>query len=87
MLPEDDHAYRSWIYSHPSGFVLNALKGQGGGEPILHRAMCDHIAPQAGQRWVIGECVKPCCTNRSTLEMWAHARYGRFPTPCTNCDP
>ena len=83
----DDPAYRRWIYDHPSGYVINALRGATGGEPILHTAMCDHIAPRAEAQWTTGEYIKFCGEKRVALDLFAREKYGAFPKECTNCEP
>jgi len=87
MFVDDDDGYRRWIYAHPSRFVINTLRGGSGGQPILHSAICDHVAPRAEAHWTTGDYVKICGDKRIALDLWAREQYGAFPTPCRNCEP
>ncbi len=85
-IPETDEAYRTWIYTNPSGYVVNSLRNPRSGQPILHRAMCDSIAPRAAERWTTGDYIKVCSTRRYELDAWAR-EHGQRLRPCEFCDP
>lgn len=83
---EDDEAgYRAWLWSHLSGYVVNAERGINPGEPILHRATCDTITPTPDRSFTKGY-VKLCALKRFELDEWARSVDRRL-RPCTFCDP
>lgn len=82
---DDDAGYREWLWSHLSGFVVNAQRGSNPGEPILHRATCDTITPTPDRSWT-KDYIKVCSTDRSELEAWARAHERRL-VSCVTCDP
>jgi hypothetical protein len=43
IFQDDDAGYREWLWSHLSGYIVNAQRGSNPGEPILHKATCDTI--------------------------------------------
>jgi hypothetical protein len=82
---DDDDAFRTWIYAHPSGFVVNAVRSNDPGQPILHRAMCETITPTPDKAWT-GQFIKLCSENRYELDAWARS-VGKRLTECTFCEP
>jgi hypothetical protein len=82
---DEDAAFRTWIYAHPSGFVVNAVRGNDPGPPILHRAMCETITPTPDKTWT-GQFIELCSESRYELEAWAHS-VGKRLTDCTFCEP
>ena len=66
-LPDDDVGYREWLWSHLSGYVVNAQRGSNPGEPILHKATCDTITPTPDREWT-KDYIKVCSTNRYELD-------------------
>jgi hypothetical protein len=87
VFQDDDVGYRTWLYAHMGdGYVVNALRGSNPGEPMLHRASCETIAPAAGAKWTEGDSIKVCSTRRFELDSWAREldRRLRF---CEFCSP
>lgn len=83
---EDDEAgYRDWLWSHLSGYVVNAERGSNPGEPILHRATCDTITPTPDRAFT-KDYVKVCAPKRFELDEWARSVDRRL-RPCVFCDP
>jgi hypothetical protein len=78
---DDDAGYREWLWSHLSGYVVNAQRGSNPGEPILHKATCDTITPTPDREWT-----KDYVKVRFELEAWARSRERRL-TSCVACDP
>jgi hypothetical protein len=85
-IPESDEAYRTWIYAHPSGYVVNTYPDPTTCEPIIHRAMCDTITPTPDVKWTTGDWIKVCAERRYELDAWARERGSRLKA-CAFCDP
>lgn len=73
IFVNDDAAYHAWLYSHLSGYVVNALKGTNPGEPILHRSTCDWITPTPTRSG------RPANTSRSAQTIDTNSRRGHGP--------
>jgi hypothetical protein len=82
---DDDVGYREWLWSHLSGYVVNAQRGSNPGEPILHKATCDTITPTPDREWT-KDYIKVCSTDRYELDAWARSHDRRL-TSCVACDP
>jgi hypothetical protein len=85
-IPADDGAYRTWLYAHLSGFVVNTYPDPKTCEPIIHRAVCDTIAPTPDRRWTTGDWIKVCAERRYEIDAWAREQGVQL-RPCAFCDP
>ncbi len=85
IFQDDDAGYREWLWSHLSGYIVNAQRGSNPGEPILHKATCDTITPTPDREWT-KDYIKVCSTDRYELDAWARSHKRRL-TSCVACDP
>ena len=85
IFRDDDAGYRSWLYAHMAGFVVNAGRTPSPGYLMLHRATCETITPTPDRVWT-RDYAKVCASDRYELEAWARALSGRL-TACEFCDP
>ena len=81
---DDDVGYREWLWSHLSGYVVNAQRGSNPGEPVLHKAVCDTITPTPDREWT-KDYIKICSDQRDDLEGWAEQSVGGEVTLCKDC--
>jgi hypothetical protein len=40
----DDVGYRTWVYTHPHGFIVDSDSLPPRGRAMIHTARCDHVA-------------------------------------------
>lgn len=82
---DDEAGYRDWLWSHLSGYVVNAERGSSPGQPILHRATCNTITPTPDRAFT-KDYVKVCALRRFELDEWARSVDRRLKA-CVFCDP
>ena len=84
----DDAGYRSWVDTHPQGFVLNQPRPARPKAPTLHRVGCGALAGRDdGPQTFTDRAIKVCGPNADTLRAWSLARGTGAPTACRRCSP
>jgi hypothetical protein len=78
--PQSEPDYRAWLFSHPSGFVVNHRATT----PVLHRATCPSITretPPGGKNYTTS--AKYCSDTRDELIEVENTT----PEHCGMCNP
>ena len=84
---DDDGDYRTWVESHPQGFVLHQPRAPRSKAPTLHRAGCAAVAPRDETQARSTGAVRVCGPNPDALTTWSMARGTGQPTACRRCCP
>lgn len=88
MLPLDDLAYRTWLATNPTGFVLNGDKARRKAHyPMLHRASCALVSSGRRSNFVDAGYYKVCAPATNELVAWTRENFRRVPTHCGVCHP
>ncbi len=83
----DDAGYRTWVQTHPDGFVLNQPRTARTKAPTLHRVGCGVIADRGEGETLTVTAIKVGGPSADTLRTWSVARGTGRPTACRRCNP
>lgn len=85
---DDDDGYLAWLTRHPSGYVVNIMRGYNVATARAHRADCRTIsgAIPNGKNWT-DEYIKVCADHLHELERWATENVNGPIQPCGVCRP
>lgn len=80
---DDDAGYLAWLAAHPSGYVVNILRGYNVAAARVHRAECRTIsgAIPKGKNWT-GPYIKVCADHLPEIEHWASENVQGPIQPC-----
>lgn len=88
IFKDDDVGYKTWVASHPEGYVLNTYRSPRAEYVMLHRVQCGWVTRpiERGDTLTIGY-IKICSPDRVVLDIWARDTVLGEVTPCGLCKP
>lgn len=82
---DDEDAYRTWVGSNPTGFVIN--QRWDGKHLVLHKARCTWVNRPEKHTNSDAQSTKICDASKTSLVQGIQNRYGRLPENCKVCKP
>ena len=78
LFEDDEEAYRQWVETHPSGFVVNSYRNPTADYLVLHRATCKSISSEKISNYTTTGYIKTCSDDLRELRQWAAILQGQL---------